>query len=293
MQAFLHQLLSGLADGSLYAAIALALVMIFKATHQVNFAQGEMAMFSTFIAYTLAGAGVPYWVAFAITLAFSFVFGVVVQRGIVRWLSRLPHASELTAVVVFIGLLVLFNGTAGLVWGYTNKEFPSPFDSRAWYGSTYLSPHEVGMIVVTLIVLAIVFMFFRFTRLGLAMRAAAENPQSSRLVGIRVGWMLALGWGLAALLGSIAGMMAAPKLFLDPNLMGGVILYGFAAALLGGIDNPWGAPIGGFIVGVLVNLGGAYVVGSHLQQTLALGVIVAVLVFKPSGLFGRTVVVRV
>jgi len=293
MQAFLHQLLSGLADGSLYASIALALVMIFKATHQVNFAQGEMAMFSTFIAYTLAGAGLPYWVAFAITLAFSFVFGVVVQRVIVQRLGRLPHASELTAVVVFIGLLVLFNGTAGLVWGYTNKEFPSPFDSRAWYGSTYLSPHEVGMIVVTLIVLAIVFVFFRFTRLGLAMRAAAENPQSSRLVGIRVGWMLALGWGLAALLGSIAGMMAAPKLFLDPNLMGGVILYGFAAALLGGIDNPWGAPIGGFIVGVLVNLSGAYVVGSHLKQTLALGVIVAVLVFKPSGLFGRTVVVRV
>ena len=293
VQTFLHQVASGLADGSIYAAIALALVMIFKATHQVNFAQGEMAMFSTFVAYTLCGAGVPYWIAFLITLAFSFVFGVVVQRTIVQWLTKLPHATELTAVVVFIGLLVVFNGSAGLIWGYTNKEFPSPFDQRAWYGSTYLTPHEIGMIGVTLIVLGIVFAFFRFTRLGLAMRAAAENPQSSRLVGIRVGWMLALGWGLAALLGSIAGMMAAPKLFLDPNLMAGVILYGFAAALLGGIDNPWGAPIGGFIVGVLVNLGGAYVVGSHLQQTLALGVIVAVLVFKPSGLFGRTVVVRV
>jgi branched-chain amino acid transport system permease protein len=125
------------------------------------------------------------------------------------------------------------------------------------------------------------------------MRAAAENPQSSRLVGIRVGWMLALGWGLAAVLGAVAGMMAAHKVFLEPNMMAGVILYGFAAALLGGIDNPWGAPIGGFIVGVLVNLAGAYVVGSHLQQALALLVIVAVLVFKPSGLFGRTVVVRV
>ena len=126
MQAFLHQLLSGLADGSLYAAVALALVMIFKATHQVNFAQGEMAMFSTYIAYSLCAAGVPYWGAFVATMVFSFVLGVVVQRGIVRWLSRLPHASELTAVVVFIGLLVFFNGTAGLVWGYTNKEFPSP-----------------------------------------------------------------------------------------------------------------------------------------------------------------------
>jgi branched-chain amino acid transport system permease protein len=293
VQTFLHQVLSGLADGSLYASVALALVMIFKATHQVNFAQGEMAMFSTFIAFTLTGAGVPYWISFVITLAFSFMLGLVVQRAIVRWLTRLPHATELTAVVVFIGLLVFFNGSAGLIWGHTNKELPSPFDPKAWYGTTYLNPHEVGMIGVTLVVLTIVFLFFRFTRLGLAMRAAAENPQSSRLVGIRVGWMLALGWGLAALLGAIAGMMAAPKLFLDPNLMGGVILYGFAAALLGGIDNPWGAPIGGFIVGVLVNLGGAYVVGSNLQQTLALGVIVGVLVFKPSGLFGRTVVVRV
>ena len=293
MQAFFHQLLSGLADGSLYASVALALVMIFKATHQVNFAQGEMAMFSTYLALAMTQAGVPYWVSFVFTLVFSFLLGTAIQRLLLRRLSRLPHASELTAVVVFIGLLVVFNGAAGCIFGYTLKEFPSPFDPRAWYGSTYLSPHEVGMIVMTLIVLGIVFAFFRFTRLGLAMRAAAENPQSSRLVGIRVGWMLALGWGLAAVLGAIAGMMAAPKVFLDPNMMGGVILYGFAAALLGGIDNPWGAPIGGFIIGVLVNLGGAYVVGSHLQQALALAVIVAVLVFKPSGLFGRTVVVRV
>jgi branched-chain amino acid transport system permease protein len=290
MQAFFHQLLSGLADGALYASIALALVMIFKATHQVNFAQGEMAMFSTYMALTLTEVGVPYWVAFVFTLVFSFLVGLGIQRLVI---NRLRHASELAAVVVFIGLLVVFNGAAGAIYGYTLKAFPSPFDPKAWYGSTYLSPHEVGTIAVTLIVLAIVFAFFRFTRLGLAMRAAAENPASSRLVGIRVGWMLALGWGLAAVLGAVAGMMAAPKLFLEPNTMSGVILYGFAAALLGGIDNPWGAPIGGFLVGVLVNLAGAYVVGSHLQQALALSVIVLVLIFKPSGLFGRTVVVRV
>ena len=293
MQAFLHQLLSGLADGAIYASVALALVMIFKATHHVNFAQGEMAMFSTYIALALTQAGVSYWVAFVITLVFSFVVGLAIQHLLLRRISRLPHASELTAVVVFIGLLIIFNGTASWLFGSTVKEFPTPFDPHAWYGSTYLSSHEVGMILMTLIVLGIVFAFFRFTRLGLAMRAAAENPQSSRLVGIRVGWMLALGWGLAAVLGAVAGMMAAHKVFLDPNMMAGVILYGFAAALLGGIDNPWGAPIGGFIVGVLVNLAGAYVVGSHLQQALALLVIVAVLVFKPSGLFGRTVVVRV
>jgi branched-chain amino acid transport system permease protein len=290
MQALLHQLLSGVAGGAIYASVALALVMIFKATHHVNFAQGELAMFSTYIAYTLIKAGVPYWIAFVLTLAFSFVLGVAVQRVVIHWFR---DRSALAAVIVFIGLLVIVNSLAGFLFTYTQKGFPSPFASQAWYGTTYLSPHEVGMIGVTLIVLGIVFLFFRFTRLGLAMRAAAENPQSSRLVGIRVSWMLALGWGLAGVLGAVAGMMAAPNIFLAPDMMSGVILYGFAAALLGGIDNPWGAPIGGFIVGILENLAGAYLVGTQLKQALALAVIVAVLTFKPSGLFGRTVVVRV
>ncbi len=290
MHALLHQLLLGIATGAIYASVALALVMIFKATHHVNFAQGELAMFSTYIALTLINAGVPYWIAFLLTLVFSFVAGAAVERLIMR---PFRHSSQLTVVIVFIGLLIMINGLAGWLFTYTQKAFPSPFPTAAWYGTKFLSAHEVGMVAVTLIVLAIVFAFFRFTRLGLAMRASAENPQSSRLVGIRVGWMLALGWGLASVLGAVAGMMAAPIVFLDPNMMGGVILYGFAAALLGGIDNPWGAPIGGFIVGVLENLSGAYLVGSHLKQALALAVIVAVLVFKPSGLFGRTVVVRV
>jgi branched-chain amino acid transport system permease protein len=290
MEAFLHQVLSGLANGAIYASVALALVMIFKATHHVNFAQGELAMFSTYIALTLINAGVPYWIAFLLTLLIAFVSGVAIERVIMR---RFLDKPVLASVIVFIGLLILINGLAGMVFGQTMKDFPSPFASQAWYGTRYLSPHEVGMMVVTLIVLAIVFAFFRFTRLGLAMRAAAENPQSSRLVGIRVGWMLALGWGLASALGAIAGMMTAPIVFLDPNMMAGVILYGFAAALLGGIDNPWGAPIGGLIFGVLENLAGAYVVGSHLKLALALFVIIAVLAFKPSGLFGRTVVVRV
>jgi branched-chain amino acid transport system permease protein len=290
MQAFLHQILSGLANGSIYASVALALVMIFKATHQVNFAQGELAMFSTYMAYELIDAGLPYWGAFLLTLGFSFIAGVTIERLIMR---RVTDAPALTAVIVFIGLSLGFNGLAGWLFHFTIKEFPSPFAPHAWYGTTYLSPHEIGMIVVTLVVLAIVFAFFRFTQLGLAMRAAAENPQSSRLVGIRVGWMLALGWGLASALGAIAGMMTAPIVFLEPNMMSGVLLYGFAAALLGGIDNPWGAPIGGFLVGVLENVAGAYLVGSHLKLALALVVIVTVLVFRPSGLFGRTVVVRV
>jgi branched-chain amino acid transport system permease protein len=290
MQGFLHQLLSGLANGGIYASVALALVMIYQATHLVNFAQGEMAMFSTYIAWAMVNAGLTYWVAFGLTLVFSFVAGVAIERIIIRPVERGP---VLTIVIVFIGLLLILNSLAGWIFSYTIKSFPSPFPSNAWYGSKYMSSHEVGMIVVTLAVLILVFLFFRFTPLGLAMRAAAQNPVSSRLVGIRVGWMLAFGWGLAGAIGAVAGMMAAPIVYLDPNMMSGILLYGFAAALLGGIDNPWGAALGGFIVGILENIAGAYVVGTELKLTVALVIIVGVLVFKPAGLFGRTMVARV
>jgi branched-chain amino acid transport system permease protein len=290
MQAFLHQVLSGIAVGSIYAAVALALVMIFKSTHHVNFAQGELAMLSTFIALWLINAGLPYWVAFAVTLVISFALGVSIERVIMR---PFKNAPQLTSVIVFIGLLIGINGLAGWKFGTQNQSFPSPFPETAFYGTKFMSTHEVGTIVVTLVVLGLVFAFFRFTSLGLAMRAAAENPRSSRLVGIRVGWMLALGWGLASMLGAVAGMMAAPIFSLEPNMMSVVLLYAFASALLGGIDNPWGAPIGGFIIGILENVAGAYVVGEQLKLPLALVVIIAVLLFKPSGLFGRTIVVRV
>jgi branched-chain amino acid transport system permease protein len=290
MQAFLHQLLSGLATGGIYASIALALVMIYQATHHVNFAQGELAMFSTYIAWTLVNAGFPYWAAFFLTICISFVLGVLIERIVVR---PVENAPVLSVVIVFIGLLVILNSLAGWIFSYTIKSFPSPFPATAWYGSSFMSPHEVGMIAITLAMLVLVFIFFRFTPLGLAMRAAAQNPDSSRLVGVRVGWMLAFGWGLASAIGAVAGMMAAPIVYLDPNMMSGILLYGFAAALLGGIDNPWGAALGGFIVGVLENIAGAYVVGTELKLTVALVIIVGVLVVKPSGLFGRTLVTRV
>ncbi len=290
MQAFLHQLLSGIATGGIYASLSLALVMIYQATHHINFAQGELAMFSTYIAWSLIQAGFPYWAAFFLTLGFAFLLGVLLQNVILRPVRDAPFFS---VVIVFIGLLVIFNSVAGWIFTYMVKTFPSPFPSHAWYGSTYLSPHEVGMMAVTLVVLGLVFAFFRFTNLGLAMRGAAQNPVSSRLVGIRVGRMLALGSGLAGAIGAVAGMMAAPILYLDPNMMSGILLYGFAGAVLGGIDNPWGAALGGVLVGVLENLAGAYVVGTELKLSVALVVIIGVLVFKPSGLFGRFVVTRV
>ena len=285
----IHQVLSGLATGGIYASVALALVMIYQATHLVNFAQGEMAMFATYLAWTLIQHGVPYWGAFALTVVIAFAGGVLIERVVVRPVERAPILS---VVIVFIALLVIFNSLAGWIYSYTIKPFPSPFPAQPLFGNSYVSSHELGSMGITLVVLLALFAFFRYTPLGLAMRAAAQNPESSRLVGVRVGWMLALGWGLASAIGAIAGMMVAPIVFLEPNMMGGILLYAFAGALLGGIDSPGGAVLGGFIVGVLENVVGAYV-GTELKLTVALIIIVGVLVVRPSGLFGKVHVVRV
>ena len=290
MDAVLHQVFAGLVTGGIYASVALALVMIHQATHLLNFAQGEMAMFCTYLAWALINAGVPYWGAFLLTLAFAFVLGAAIQHLVLR---HIKAQTVLPMVIVFIGLLVIFNSLAGWIFTYTIKTFPSPFPKEPLFGQKYVSSHELGAIGVTLIVLVLLWAFFRFTALGLAMRAAAQNPTSSRLVGIRVGWMLVLGWGLAAMVGAVAGMMVAPVVYLDPNMMAGVLLYAFAAALIGGIDSPGGAVLGGFLVGVLENVLGAYVVGNELKLAVALVLIIGVLLVKPSGLFGSVQVTRV
>jgi branched-chain amino acid transport system permease protein len=293
MDAFIQQVFAGLATGGIYASVALALVMIYQATDHLNFAQGEMAMFSTYIAWSLIQYGLPYWVAFALTIALSFAAGIAIQRIILR---PVENAPVLSLVIVFIGLLVIFNSLAGWLFDYTIKPFPSPFpETPLKVGAIVFGMHNLGAIGVTLVVLTLLFLFFRFTSLGLAMRAAAQNPVSSRLVGIRVGWMLALGWGLAASVGAVAGMMVAPLVFLDPNMMGGTLLYAFAAALLGGITSPGGAVLGGFTVGVLENLVGTYVpfVGNELKLTVALVLIIGVLLVRPSGFFGAVTVKRV
>jgi branched-chain amino acid transport system permease protein len=288
MEALALQVLAGLATGGIYASLALALVMIYQATHLVNFAQGEMAMFATYIAWSLINAGVGYWPAFFLTVLVAFVLGVLIERIVIRPVEGAP---VLAVVVVFIGLLVILNSVAGWIFTYTIKSFPSPFPAA--FGIRYMSPHQIGSLGVTLVVLALLYVFFRFTPLGLAMRAAAQNPVSSRLVGIRVGWMLALGWGLAAAVGAVAGMMVAPIVYLDPNMMSGVLLYAFAAALFGGIDSPAGAVVGGLVIGVLENVLGAFVIGNELKLVVALVVIVGVLLFRPAGLFGSAQVSRV
>ena len=287
MEIFFQQVVSGLATGGIYGSVALALVMIYQATDVVNYAQGEMAMFSTYLAWTLLNAGVPYWWAFFGTLVISFVGGVLIERVVIRPVENKPI---LTIVIVCIGLLVILNSVAGWIYSYIQKPFPSPFPPRPiMLGTVVFGAHDLGAIGVTLVVLAFLYAFFRFTTLGLAMRAAAQNPVSSRLCGIRVGWMLAIGWGLAAMVGAVAGMMVAPIVFLDPNMMAGILIYAFASATLGGFTSPGGAVVGGLIVGVIENLVGTYVrfIGTELKLTVALAVILVVLVVKPSGLFGR------
>ena len=288
-------------DGAIYACVALALVMIYVSTDHINFAQGEMAMFSTYISWQLMSWGVSFWFAFILAVVLSFVLGVIIERVILR---PLHNAPVLSIVVVFIGLLAIFNSVAGAIWSYLIKEYPTPFPKSSFGIAGVIGPHQLGVVLVTLIVLGLLFAFFRYTPLGLAMRAAAQNPQMARLVGVRVDWMLALGWGLAAAVGAVAGIMVAHIVYLDPNMMGGILLYAFAGALVGGIGNPGGAVLGGFIVGVLENMvafagnqiektTGIYIVGNGEKLTVALIIVIFVITVRPAGIFGRVVVKRV
>ena len=292
MELFTNQVLAGIATGAIYACMALAVVMIYQAIDHLNFAQGEMAMFSTFIAWQLIQWGFGFWPAFLLTLAISFIGGIIIERALFKPLTDAP---VLVHVAGFIALFAILNSVAGLTWDFTIKTFPSPFGSGGFLGSQLISKHQAGMIGVVLVLLILLFVFFRFTRIGLAMRAAASLPESARLVGINTSWMIALGWGMASAIGAIAGILIAPVVFLEPNMMGGILLYGFAAAVLGGLTSPLGAVLGGFLVGVFENLVGTYIpgVGNELKLPIALALIIVVLVIKPSGLLGRSVVQRV
>jgi len=292
VELLLHQILGGLATGVIYACLGLAVVVIYQAIDHFNFAQGEMAMFSTFVAWQLIEWGAPYWAAFFATIALSFVAGMVIERVVIGPLHRAPALSH---IIVFVGLFAIFNSLAGFIWDFTIKVFPSPFTGPPLFGNRYLGAHQTGMIAVVIVVLLVVYGLFRGTRLGLAMRAAAANPESARLVGISVARMRTLGWGCAAAVGAVAGMMIAPIVFLEPTMMFGILLYGFAGAVLGGLTSPGGAVLGGLIVGVTENLVGTYVpyVGSELKLTVALIIIVLVLLIRPNGLFGQRVVERV
>ena len=299
MAEFGQQVVAGLASGSIYALLALAIVIIYRSTGIVNFAQGEMATFTTFIAWTLVDHGVGYWGAFALTLVIAFVGGVALERTIVR---RVEGGPVIITVMLTIGLFILLGGLSNWIWKAEVRAFPPsrPFPTSAWdIGGVAISQQDAGILAVTLVLVVALYALFQFTKLGLALRASALNPTASRLVGIRVGWMLALGWGLAAAIGAIAGLFtAAANPPLDPNMMRPVLIYAFAAAVLGGLESPVGAIVGGLALGVGLNLIVTYDSHIHLDLDrmripIAFLSILIVLLVRPSGLFGRTAVRRV
>ena len=296
---FMQQVVSGLAAGAVYALLALALVIIHRSTGVINFAQGEMALLSTYIAWALiTDHGLAYWPAFVATLAISFAGGVATHRVVIR---PVEGGSVLRIVIVTIGLLIAINGVVLWVWGGEPRALQSPFGNDVYdIRGVVITENDIGTIVVAFGIVLLLWALFRFTKIGLAIRAAAVNPHEARLVGVRVTWMLALGWGLAATLGAVAGMLTAPTVGLDPNMMQAVLIYAFAAAVLGGIDSPVGAVVGGLLLGVLLNLL-SYLAQydlfdwftEELRLPMALLLILVVLLVKPSGLFGRPEVKRV
>jgi branched-chain amino acid transport system permease protein len=299
MSDLLQQVVSGLASGGVFGALALALVLIHRATGIINFAQGEMATFSTYLLWTLTvNHGWSYWPAFAAMLALSFGGGVGIYQLVIRPNER---GSVLRVVIVTIGLLILLNGLMSLIWSGEVRAVESPFRAGTFtIGDVAIAYQDIGTICVSLGVVLLLWLFFRFTKVGLAMRAAAVNPAEARLVGVRVTWMLALGWGLAAVLGAVAGALTAPSVFLDPTMMQPILIYAFAAAVLGGIDSPVGAVVGGLALGVLLNVLSwlsQYDAFSwfteELRLPIALAIILGVLLLRPQGLFGRAVVRKV
>jgi branched-chain amino acid transport system permease protein len=289
---FLEQVVSGLASGGIYGLLALAIVLIHRATGVINFAQGEMATLSAFVCWTLVDHGWAFWPAFGATIALSFAGGAAVQAVVIRQVQRGPLQG---IVILTIGLLIAINGLMTWIWGGTPKQFHGPFsNARVSVGGASFSKQDIGVVVTSIAVAALVSLLFTRTKLGLGLRAAAASPAEARLIGVRVGAMLAVGWGLAAALGAVAGVLAAPSLVLEPNMMQTVLLYAFAAAVLGGMSSPAGAVVGGLLLGVLLDLVGTYVhwVDDELRVATALAVLLAVLLVRPTGLLGRIAVRR-
>src|SRR3954451_17548934 len=276
-----------------FAAFALALVLIWRSTRIVNFAQGSMAMATTFVALALIQHGWNYWAAFAVALVSGFVLGAVVERVVVR---RVEGGPELNAVIVTLGLFVAIQALVAIVAGSSFQSFPAPFGLRGFTigdNTIALTPNRVFVIVAVLVTMGLLVALFRFTRVGLAMRAAAFGQEVARLLGVRVGRMLTLGWALAAVVGSLAGLLIAGGSFVYPAYMDSLIVFGFVAAVLGGLDSPIGAVVGGLLLGLLLSYVSGYVPrGSALVNVAALVILMVVLLVRPGGLFSSTVARR-
>lgn len=284
MNYFVVLTLTGVAAGMIYSALALALVLIWRATRVVNFAQGAMAMATTYIALGVIQATGNYWFGFIAALAAGLVMGAVAERGIVRWVENGP---PLNTVILTLGLLLVLEAVVPMIWGAQIRSFPAPFSIAATeVGGAFipLSPFNIFTIAVVLLVMVALLVLFRFTGLGLSMRAAAFAPEIARLLGVRVGRLLTFGWGLATVAGALAGLLVAPTLLLYPNNMDAILVYGFTAAVLGGLDSPIGALVGGLSIGLALSYVGGYF-GPDLETAGALAILIAILMVRPQGLF--------
>ncbi|AZS38443.1 High-affinity branched-chain amino acid transport system permease protein LivH [Microbacterium lemovicicum] len=293
MGTFVQLVIDGLSTGSIYGALALAIVLVHQATGLINFAQGGMAVLSAYIAYVFTQLGLPLIVAILIAVVISFALGAAAERLLVR---RFERGDPDTAVVVTIGILTLATGICAWIWGYDNRQFPSlfPLSTVEVLGAvvSIRSLGTIGAIVAIMIVLQVLFMR---TKLGLALRAVAINPESAALSGLPVGRLLMIGWGLAAALGAIAGSLVAPQLTLTPGMLDGALVYALAAVIIGGLSSPLGAVVAAWMIGVLENLAAVYVpfIGYDLKIAVPFLLVFVVLILRPQGLFGRRIVVRV
>lgn len=293
MQYFFQQIINGIGDGAIYASLGLALVLIYRTTNIANFAQGEMATVSAYVAWQCVNWGMPLYAALLVAIVVSLVIGIATYLIFVR---PVQNKDELTIIIVTLGLFLAFNSVSGAIWGFMQMPLASPFPEKYLaLGGFRVSTELLGTVAVLIAISVGMFLLFQKTRLGMALRAAASNATSAKLSGIPFTAMMGIGWGLAAVLGAISGLLVAPRLTIDPNMMGSIIIYAFAAAVVGGLTSYRGAVVGGAVVGISQALSMAYLpwLGADLQILLPLLLIVAVLIVKPEGLFGSTVTVRV
>ena len=294
MVEFLQFTLSGVSFGMIYAAVALSLVLIWRGTRLLNYAQGGMAMITTYIAIEVIYHTGSYWAGFVVALAAGILLGAVCQLTIIRPTMNKP---PLNGVIVTIGLLVLLEGLAGIFFGGQFRSFPTAFSVTGLrVGGTPLgvSRYDIFVAAAVLVATLALALAFRYTSAGLRMRAAAFNATIARLSGIRVARVLTVGWALAGLLGALAGVLVSPSTFLYPNSMDTIFVFGFTAAVIGGLDSPVGAVTGGLLLGLALSYAGGYLPsGANLVPVVALGILVVVLMVRPDGLFSATQVRRV
>lgn len=293
MGTFIQLVIDGLSTGSIYAALALAIVLVNQATGLINFAQGGMAVLSAYVAWQFVQWGLPLILAILAAVIVSFVLGALIERYLMR---RFEQGDPDTAIVVTVGLLTLITGLCAWLWGYNNQLFPSlfPLDTIPILGAS-VSIRSIGTTLVILGIMVLLQVLFVGSKLGLALRAVANNPQSSAYSGLPVGRLLMVGWGLAAILGAVAGALVAPQLTLTPGMMDGILVYALAAVILGGLSSPIGVVVAAWAIGVLENLAAVYVpfIGHDLKIAVPFALIFIVLIVRPQGLFGRKEVVRV